>query len=268
VTESTLPMKEHDSVVAFYDQLAPDFHLIFPNWERAIQNQGELLKSLISSHVKTANPSVLDCSCGIGTQSLGLAMQGYRVTATDISPEAIRRAEREARERRLPVEFAVADFRELGSQVGGTFDAVISFDNALPHLLTNSDMKKVVWSIHSKLSPGGLFLASIRDYDAAIKDKPKTTPPNEFSDNGLRRIVFQMWDWGADSTYVLHQFILKDETGKWTIEHQETVYRAWQRDELTELLRLEGFREIRWLMPQETRFYQPIVAARKSAETD
>lgn len=35
---------------------------------------------------------ILDCACGIGTQTLGLAGAGYRVHGTDLSPEAVRRA--------------------------------------------------------------------------------------------------------------------------------------------------------------------------------
>jgi 2-polyprenyl-3-methyl-5-hydroxy-6-metoxy-1,4-benzoquinol methylase len=36
--------------------------------------------------------NVLDCACGIGTQSLGLAKLGYHVTGSDLSADAVRRA--------------------------------------------------------------------------------------------------------------------------------------------------------------------------------
>ena len=35
---------------------------------------------------------VLDCSCGIGTQAIGLALRGHRVTGTDLSFRAAARA--------------------------------------------------------------------------------------------------------------------------------------------------------------------------------
>ena len=44
---------------------------------------------------------VLDCACGIGTQSIGLAQQGFQVTATDISAAAITRARTESQRRGL-----------------------------------------------------------------------------------------------------------------------------------------------------------------------
>jgi 2-polyprenyl-3-methyl-5-hydroxy-6-metoxy-1,4-benzoquinol methylase len=76
---------------------------------------------------------VLDCACGIGTQALGLAREGYRVHATDLSGAAVRRAETEARARGIQATFGVADMRSLPEAVGGGFDVVVSADNALRH---------------------------------------------------------------------------------------------------------------------------------------
>ena len=40
-------------------------------------------------------------------------------------------------------------------------------------------------------------------------------------------------------------------------------YRATRREELTRLLREAGCREVTWLFPEDTGFYQPIVVAKK-----
>ena len=40
------------------------------------------------------------------------------------------------------------------------------------------------------------------------------------------------------------------------------MYRAVLREELTMALRDSGFGQVRWLMPQESGFYQPVVIAR------
>jgi SAM-dependent methyltransferase len=72
--------------------------------------------------------SVLDGSCGVGTQAIGLAQAGYRVTATDISPTSVERCAREAGTRGLDIATAVADLRVL--DVDGSHDAVVTFDNA------------------------------------------------------------------------------------------------------------------------------------------
>lgn len=43
----------------------------------------------------------------------------------------------------------------------------------------------------------------------------------------------------------------------------ECVYRATKRSELTDLLIAHGCREVEWLFPEDTYFYQPIVIAKK-----
>ena len=72
---------------------------------------------------------VLDVSCGIGTQALGLARLGYRVTASDLSPEEVGRAKREAAARGLSIAFSVADMRQAFTHHAQEFDIVISCDN-------------------------------------------------------------------------------------------------------------------------------------------
>src|SRR5205085_7334535 len=102
-----------------------------------------------------------------GTQALGLALRGHRVRGTDASEGALARAEREAKRLGAEVSFAAADFRALDG-VAGDFDAVICCDNALAHMLDAAELRGAVMSMASKLRPGGLLVASIRDYDRAL----------------------------------------------------------------------------------------------------
>ena len=155
---------------AFYDDLAPDYHLIFEDWERSIARQAAVLATLLGDA-----ETVLDAACGIGTQALGLARAGFAVTASDVSAAAVARCAREAAARGLPIRTAVADLRTLDL---GRFDAVVCMDNALPHLLTDEDLAAACASLHRSLVPGGLLLASTRDYDAA----PTGDPPRRFAD--------------------------------------------------------------------------------------
>ena len=75
----------------FYSELSDFYHLIYPDWEESVQRQAEALDATIRE-VWRGSETVLDVSCGIGTQSLGLASRGYKVTASDLSPGAIERA--------------------------------------------------------------------------------------------------------------------------------------------------------------------------------
>ena len=72
---------------------------------------------------------------------------------------------------------------------------------------------------------------------------------------------FQTWSWEAEH-YRLVQYIIEDED-RLQISKFDCEYRAVRREELTKLLDLKGCREVKWLFPEESGFYQPIVLAVK-----
>lgn len=207
---------------------------------------------------------VLDCACGIGTQTLGLAGAGYRVHATDLSPEAVRRAESEAGTRGVAATFGVADMRRLDAQVEGPFDVVVSADNALPHLLTDEDLDAALAAIRAVLGPRGMLLATTRDYDTirSASPRPSGDAPRFLEAGGPRRMVTQAWTWTDPERYRLDHFILTEEGDTWKVWHGRAHYRAITREELSGHLRRTGFDNIRWRLPGETGFFQPVVTAR------
>ncbi len=140
-----------DSVLKFYEELASEYHLLFADWKKEVHRQGEILNTLIRRHLGMRPLTALDCSCGIGTQAIGLAAYGYQVHGTDLSPAAIERAKKEAEAFAVSLTFEVADLRTLSTQVAGKFDVVLSCDNSLPHLLTEAELllAKIVVSLEA-----------------------------------------------------------------------------------------------------------------------
>lgn len=255
-----------DSVLNFYDQLSEDYHLIFEDWDVSVKRQGKILDQIIGNHLNQPrhNIKVFDCSCGIGTQAIGLALLDYKVHATDLSPNAVSRAEREAQRLGANLSFGVADFRSINKQVEERYNVVISCDNSLPHLLDLEDLKLAMKNIWDKLECGGLFLASIRDYDQLLLEKPHATTPVIFDDHYGKRIVFQVWDWEhCGNVYTLNHFIVKEDGDNWRTDCRSTRYRALLRSELNSILDEIGFSDINWSLPKETGYYQPIVTAYK-----
>ncbi|GIN71573.1 hypothetical protein J14TS2_20480 [Bacillus sp. J14TS2] len=255
-----------DSALSFYNQLASSYHLIFNEWEQAISNQGEILNKFIRSKMdldSLEQISLLDCSCGIGTQAIGLARHGFKVTATDISPVSVERAKREAENLKVNnINWGVADFRALEQEVSGVFNVVMSADNAISHLLNDEDLHLAFKNMNSKLVKNGLLLLTIRDYDSIIHDQPTATTPYIF-ENG-KRIVFQTWNWDENGkTYMIQLFILQQENEKWVTQHFKTKYRALMQQEINKMLSETGFSNIQWFTAKESGYYQPIVIARK-----
>jgi glycine/sarcosine N-methyltransferase len=245
----------------FYDELAADYHLIFADWDAAIAWEAGIVAGLLRDLGVTSG-RVLDASCGIGTQAIGLAQAGFSVTATDISPASVERCGREASARGLDIATGVADMRVLDVRGAGSFAAAVSFDNALPHLLDDADMASACGALRRVLRPGGALLASIRDYDEILRTRPSGDPPRRFATDDGERIVFQVWDWLSGDRYAVRHFIMSRGPGGWSVGERATTSRALPRAALSEALRRAGFEEVAWRMPEDTGFYQPIVSAR------
>ena len=255
------------SVIDFYDALADDYDLVYGGrWEEAVSRQGEALDRLIQSSLGSGAQDVLDCSCGIGTQALGLAMRGHRVLGTDISVRSVERARREASRLGVGASFSVADFRDLGP-VPGTYDVVISCDNAIPHLLADSEIRQALASMHTKLRPRGLLVVSVRDYDRALVERPPTAPPT-FTAGPPRRLLVRFHEWQeVGTTYELHFFVLSELSDEWILTaHYHTRYRALSRHELAVAAHDVGFAAIQWHEPEATGFHQPVLTARELSQ--
>jgi 2-polyprenyl-3-methyl-5-hydroxy-6-metoxy-1,4-benzoquinol methylase len=67
---------------------------------------------------------VLDIGCGLGDNAVYLAKNGHPVTGLDLSPTALRTAERRAGDAGVDVKFAVADATRLDGYTDA-FDTVI-----------------------------------------------------------------------------------------------------------------------------------------------
>ncbi len=80
-----------DPVVEFYDRMSVEYHHNMGfDWEASVREEGASLDRFLVDQVGRPSPySVLDCSCGIGTQAIGLALHGHRVHATDLSPASV-----------------------------------------------------------------------------------------------------------------------------------------------------------------------------------
>jgi glycine/sarcosine N-methyltransferase len=254
-----------ESVRDFYDHLADEYHLIYADWQTSVRRQGAVLDRLIRTMLGAGPHAILDCACGIGTQAIGLAARGHRVTATDISEASVERARKEAAAFGVDATFDVADMRKLEDRVAGPFDVVIACDNSLPHLVTDEDLATAARAMHHVLRPGALFIASTRDYDQIVEQRPQATMPQVFDGPEGKRVVFQVWEWAdAERSYTVQLFIARQTPEGWRLTQHATEYRALVRTELNGFLAAAGFLNIRWHTPAETGFVQPVVTARKA----
>jgi len=258
-------MDRDDTPAGFYDDLAEDYHLIFADWDASIERQSRVIARLLRDYSGLTAGAVLDASCGIGTQAIGLAAIGFEVTATDISRASVERCAREAAKRNLAISTAVADLRVLDVTGAGRFDAVVSFDNSIPHLLDDDDLTAASASLRRVLRPEGTLLASVRDYDTLLRERPSGDVPRRFVTDSGERITFQVWEWTSEDRYSVRHFIMENRDGEYSVSERRTCYRALSRAILSHALSVAGFGDITWVMPPESGYYQPVVGARALA---
>lgn len=97
--------------------------------------------------------SALDVCCGEGADAVWLAQQGWRVTATDVSKDAIARGIAGAQGAGVDVAWVVGDLRD--EPIDAEFDLVSMF---YPALLKTED-HGIERYLASLVAPGGVLLA-------------------------------------------------------------------------------------------------------------
>jgi len=247
----------------FYDELAPLYHLIFQDWHASIARQGEQLQRIIHSQWPQ-HRSVLDVSCGIGTQAIALAMRGFRVKASDLSPKEIDRAVLEAKQRGLDILFTVCDMRNAHAHHGTGFDIVLSCDNSVPHLLNDEDILVALKEMFACLRVGGGCLITVRDYNHEQRGRNIVKPCGMTEQNGKRYLSFQVWDFDGEHYDFTIFFIEEDLSSKTVQTHtMRSRYYAVSIEKLLALMREAGFQRVAEL---DDAFYQPVLVGTKGAE--
>jgi SAM-dependent methyltransferase len=251
------------AVVDFYNRISPFYHLIYPDWSESVRRQASELDSVIRELWGRRVKTILDATCGIGTQALGLAGLGYEVTASDISEVPLERAREEAARRGLRVQFRLADLRSLSSVHGETYDLVVACDNSVPHLLSDDEIRAAFREMYRCAALGGGCIISVRDYDPKDRTGVKLVPYGVRTEGERRFVVFQVWEYHG-AIYDLSMYFIEDGGGSDCTAHvMRSTYYAVPIDRLIELMTEAGFRDVRRI---DQRFFQPLVIGLKAAQ--
>jgi SAM-dependent methyltransferase len=115
----------------------------------------ELQRVIAEEHIRPCR--TVELGCGSGTNAVWLAQQGFQVTAVDLSPLAIRRAEARAAAEGATVRFVCADVLHLPDL--GDFD--FFFDRGCYHVVRRVDVQSYQRTLSQISHPGtlGLVLA-------------------------------------------------------------------------------------------------------------
>ena len=247
---------------SFYDQLSPYYRYIFQDWNASVERQAMILDQVIRENFGNNVRSVLDAACGIGTQAIGLAQKGYQLTASDISDGEIEKARSEASQRGLDIRFGVADMRSLQDTFPTKFDLVIACDNAVPHLLSDDEIRQAFREFYRSTTEAGGCIISVRDYAAMERGGRKLYPRQVHDIPQGKIVVFDCWDFDGDF-YDITMYIVEDTGQATATTHviRGGRYYCVSISKLEMLMKDAGFRTVITL---KGRFYQPLLIGLKS----
>lgn len=150
--------KEHKLGLPFEYQQMPEYFDA-----HNINEQTEAKNALIEKLLKEQGvTTVLDMTCGTGSQVFYLAQRGYEVIGSDFSPALLDIARSKAKEMNRNITFIDGDMRKVKA---GKFDAVITIFNAIGHLI-KPDFEKALQNIHANLKDGGVYIFDIFNLQA------------------------------------------------------------------------------------------------------
>ncbi len=122
--------------------------------------------------------TILDLGTGPATQAIELAKRGFRVTATDISGAAIKRAKALARRMGLTIDFRCDDI--LKTSLTGSFDFV--FDRGCFHTFSPEHRETYLLAIERLVKSGGYLFLKCFSHKEPMEDGPYRFFPKEIVD--------------------------------------------------------------------------------------
>jgi SAM-dependent methyltransferase len=224
MTEST-QWYENDE---FWATLAPQIMFGQGAWERAEGDVKQLAALL------PARTSVLDLGCGPGRHSLGLARQGFRVTALDRTDSYLVSASEQAARENLEIEFVRADMRRFVRP--DSFGAVLSLSTSFGFFEDAADDRAVLVNAHRSLRDGGRLIMDMKGKEVLARSFVERT---WFEQAGMlmliERKVSREWSWVEDRWIVVKDGVRREYL---------MAHRPYSAAELRGLLRECGFTSV------------------------
>jgi SAM-dependent methyltransferase len=140
------------------------------DWKRRAANEGTFFLNALKER---GAQDILDVATGTGFHSVRLLQEGFKVVSADGSANMLVQAFSNALEKGYVLNTVHTDWRWLGQDIQGEFDAIICLGNSFTHLFHEQDRRRVLSEFYSKLRPNGTLIIDQRNYDT-ILDKGYT----------------------------------------------------------------------------------------------
>lgn len=227
----------HGKIPRWYDRDSKFEEAFNENTENSRQTNRTIEKILKKYKCRT----VLDLTCGTGSQVFWLMKKKFKVIGADISKGMLKIAKQKSKKEKIPVKLLHGDMRTI--QVG-KFDAVITIFNSIGHL-TKNDFEKTMRNIHKNLNPHGIYIFDILNLNYALHaDNIKKFSLDRIKNIGdikLRELQHSIIN--PEGILISHTiFYLQHRSSKIKTSKTTITLQLYTIEELREMLSRNGFK--------------------------
>lgn len=224
-------MNSYGKFAGIYDDLMTDFD--YEKWFNYIED------ILEKNNKKPKN--ILEMACGTGNLSYYLGNKGYNLTSFDLSTDMLSRADEKLSKFK---NVRLLNQNMINFNIYEKFDCIISICDSINYITEKDDLYQSFKNVYDHLEEDGIFIFDINSFyklKYIIGD-------NTFVEE--RENVFYTWENYFDEEDNICEFYLTfffSEDGKnFQRFHEEHMEKAYKVDEIIELLKRAGFKNIEY----------------------
>lgn len=245
-----------------YRSLAEDYHWLVPDGRVEAEAVFDRHRHRIAAF---ADPTVLDCACGVGADAVALTNGGYRVWCSDGSEAMVAEARRRTAEAGVDVPLRVCRWDELPACFDERFDMVLCLGNSVSHLPGDA-MVEAFAGMAGVLADGGLLFVNARNWEKLRRRRPRLTFPERMLERGGQRCLpLYIWSHGPewDTAHRVEIVFLVETDGHVEARGHELTVWPFHLAELRDRLAAAGLRVVDDTYDADADWYE--VVAQKAA---
>ena len=221
-----------------FEDIAKKFDNLFGDVEKLTKLEALSIQPILDEYNAK---KVLDCACGSGIQSIGLAEKGYDIYASDISNTLLKITQEKAKNKNLKIVTKNVDFKNL-EYWKEKFDATICCGNSLPLVSSLDEVKTVLQNMKMVTKHKGIVIIGLHNYNR-LKNENQLFLLRKNTENEL---IFDVRDFSGEKIIINYFFVNKKMLNTETEVFQKS-YLYLHPDKIVELMQKVGYSNIRLL---------------------
>lgn len=222
-------MDYYEKFALYYDDLMDDID--YESWFLYIED--------IFDKFNLKPKNLLEMACGTGNLTYYLCNKGYKVTCFDRSSDMLSIAYNKLSSFR---NVTILNQNMVNFRINKKFDAVVSICDSINYIVDEKELSKSFKNVYEHLENDGIFIFDINSYY-----KLSTVVGNNiFAED--REAIYYIWqNYFNEDDKIAHfylTFFIREEDDRFIRFDEEHIERAYQTEEIKNLLKDAGFEDI------------------------